>query len=260
MRHRYHIDRILMCEDPVGALELLRTTCAMQAVIPELCRTFEMTQNQYHFGTVWEHTLRVVEQTPPSLTLRMAALLHDIGKIETRSINEVGKVQFIGHDIASARIAHRILRRLGYDNDFITEVCFLVRHHMVLKPYGERGEKLKAKKLRQLQHICGDRYRFENLMALIHADNCSHADPYCMPQQVPAVHKRSRKMELEGSTMFDYRLPLTAKEVMQLKNISKGAILNECIDYLWKLASVNPLRPREEFVKHLIGYHINSSI
>lgn len=52
------LDKMLTCKHPVMALELLRDTGALQFVIPELAETFDMRQNRYHFGTVWQHTLK----------------------------------------------------------------------------------------------------------------------------------------------------------------------------------------------------------
>lgn len=258
-RIQAELDKMLVCANPVMALELLRTTGAMRYVIPELCKTFDMEQNKYHFGTVWEHTLKVVENTPPDLTLRMAALLHDIGKITTREIQD-GEVHFLKHELASERIARDVLRRLKYSNDFIDEVAFLVCHHMDFKQYGPEASKLKNKRLRKMQYVCGSKARFENLMTLIDADNNAHADGYCMPGQVAAILARSAKMEDEGSAMFSYRLPLTGKDVMAIKGMPPGPQVKECLEYLMKLAFVDPLRPIDEFKKHLAGYRVGDKL
>ena len=74
--------KMLTCKHPIMAMELLRKIGAMHYVIPELEETYSMTQNEYHFGTVWEHTMMVLEGTKDdNMILRISALLHDIGKI-----------------------------------------------------------------------------------------------------------------------------------------------------------------------------------
>jgi hypothetical protein len=149
-----------------------------------------------------------------------------------------------------------ILRPLHYSNDFISEVAFLVKHHMVCKTWGYECEHIKAKKLRKLQYLCATEERFRDLMLLIDADNNAHAADRCMPQQVEIILQRTEEMKAEGTAMFGYRLPLTGKDVMEIKGIKPGPEVKECLEYLLKLAFVNPLREKEEVIKHLKGYRL----
>ena len=173
-RVKDELDKMLTCNHPVMAMELLRRTEAMHYVLPELEETYAMTQNEYHFGTVWEHTMAVMEQLKSNkLELRMASLLHDIGKIRVRTIED-GKVHFLKHELASADMVEEMLRPLHYSNDFISDVAFLVKYHMVCKTWGYECELMKSKKLRKLQYTCGTEERFRDLMLLIDADNNAH--------------------------------------------------------------------------------------
>lgn len=256
-RVKDELDKMLTCQHPVMAMELLRKTGAMHYVIPELEETYDMTQNEYHFGTVWEHTLAVMEHLKSDrLELRMAALLHDIGKIRVRTIDQMSKVHFLKHELASANMIDELLCPLKYSNDFISEVTFLVKHHMVCKTWGYECEHMKAKKLRKLQYLCGTEERFRDLMMLIDADNNAHAADRCMPLQVELILQHTEKMKAEGFAMFGYKLPLTGKDVMEIKGIKPGPEVKECLDYLLKLAFSNPLRDKEETIKHLRGYRL----
>lgn len=255
-RVKDELDKMLTCQHPVMAMELLRQTGAMHYVIPELEETYEMTQNEYHFGTVWEHTLAVLGNLKSDrLELRMAALLHDIGKILVRTMED-GKVHFLKHELASADMVDDILRPLHYSNDFIHEVQFLVKYHMVCKTWGYDCEHIKAKKLRKLQYECGTEGRFHDLMQLIDADNNAHAADRCMPRQVELILQHTEQMKVDGSAMFGYKLPLTGKDVMEIKGIRPSPQVKECLDYLLKLAFVNPLRDKEEMIKQLKGYRL----
>lgn len=259
-RIRDEFCKMLTCKHPVMAMELLRETGAMHYVIPELEETYSMTQNEYHFGTVWEHTLTVLgseklkEKSEELLILKLAALLHDIGKIRCREVTEDGKVHFLKHDLKSYGMIEPIMRTLKFPNEEIKEVRFLALHHMDCKSWGCRCEHMKDKKLRKLQHLCKTEGRFHLLMTLIHADNMAHAEGKCMPDQVALILARSEEMKGEGSAMFGYKLPLTGNDVMSIKGLKPGPHIKECMDYLMKIAFVNPLQSREEFEKLLKGF------
>ncbi|MGM9804371.1 MAG: CCA tRNA nucleotidyltransferase [Muribaculaceae bacterium] len=259
-RVREEFNKMLTCKYPVMALKLLRETGAMHYVIPEFEKTYDMTQNEYHFGTVWDHTLKVIQnisdvEGESQLVLALAALLHDIGKIRVRTIKD-GKVHFLKHELASADMVEDILRQLHYSNHLISEVKFLVKHHMVCKTWGYECEFLQKKKLRKLQYLCGTEERFRTLLMLIDADNNAHAADRCMPHQVEIILKKTEEMKLEGSTLFDYKPLFSGKEVMEIKGIKPGPEVKECLAYLLKLAFVNPKRDKEEVLNHLKGYKL----
>jgi len=250
------LDKMLTSQNPVAAMEMLRKTGAMHYVIPVLEETYDMMQRGYHFGTVWEHTMAVVEQLKSDkLELRMAALLHDIGKIRTQTETN-GKIHFLKHEFVGAAMVKEVLHPLRYSNEFIQEVAFLVKNHMLTKSWGKNCEHMKDKNLRKLQYICGTEERFRDLMLLIDADNNAHAPEHCMPHQMDLILQHTEEMKAEGTAMFGYKLPLTDKDVMEIKCIEPGPEVKECLDYLLKLAFVNPLRDKEETIKHLKGYRL----
>lgn len=254
-RVRAELDMMLKGPRPVMAMKLLKETGAMHYVMPELEDLYDLEQNKYHSGTAWEHTLEVLSRVKSDkLEVRMAALLHDVGKSRTREVTEDGTVHFLNHEKVGAEMAEEMLRRLRYSNDFVAEVKFLVLHHMDFKHYGPHAEKMRDKSLREKMFLCGSEERFMDLMALVDADNNAHAEGYKMAEAVPAILERVEKMKAEGSATFSYKLPLSGVDVMKLKGLEPGPAVKECLDYLMKLAFANPLRDKEEFVKHLKGY------
>ena len=260
-RVREELDKMLTGRCPVRAIRLLSEAGAMQYVIPELEDTYAMTQNQYHFGTVWEHTLKVLDNVKDDrLEVRMAALLHDIGKIATREETSEGKVRFLHHEAASADLVDVILRRLKYSNEFICKVRFLVQHHMDCKAWQDDLSMMKAKRLRKLQYECKTEERFKDLMLLVDADNKAHAENYCLEHQADLILQRTGQMKQEGSALFGYTLPFTGKEIMELKGLTPGPTVKECLEYLLKLAYVSPLRSKEEWTKHLLGYRVKNDL
>ena len=260
------LNKMLMCDDPVCAMRLLVDIGAMRYVIPELCNLVGLEQNKYHSDDAWGHTLNVlnlVAKRPfygvAELEVRMAALLHDIGKPHVKSVDDKGRVHFYGHELAGADIAEIILRRLKYSNDFINEVKFLVENHMRTKQWGDTCEHMKDKTLRKLQYQCGY-VRFFELLTLIDADNKSHAIDHCLPNQVYMINKLTNRMVDDKTAMFDYKLPINGDDVMFIKGIKPGRDVKDCLEYAMKLAYNNPKITRTELLKHIKGYDILPSL
>lgn len=130
-RVRDELDRCLLSDRPAQALELLRTLGLLGEVLPELGEGVGFEQNEHHAYTVWEHTLIAVAGVPPVLRLRLAAMLHDVAKPRTLSIED-GRRHFFNHEKEGADLAAAILERLRYDRATISRVTHLVRSHMAL--------------------------------------------------------------------------------------------------------------------------------
>ena len=120
----------LLCGD--GAESVLRAFADVMAVVlPPVAAMFGFAQrNPHHVYDVWEHTLRVVSAAPPDRGLRLAALLHDIGKPSCFTLDEAGVGHFYGHAKISEEITQEIfLRYLRVDNHMAARVRSLVRFH-----------------------------------------------------------------------------------------------------------------------------------
>ena len=119
----------------INAQELIRYAPILTQAIPELGRTVGFQQrNPHHIYDVYGHTARVVEAVPPVLPLRLAALLHDIGKPDTFSLDDRGIGHFLGHAAKGAEMADRILRALRSPTALREQVVFLVEQHMTPLP------------------------------------------------------------------------------------------------------------------------------
>jgi len=109
----------------------------MQHIVPEVLQLRGMHQDiAYHHKDVFEHTIQVVDQIRPDLVLRWAALLHDIAKPRTRSVDN-GQVHFFGHEHVGEKMTHRILRQLRLDRQTIERVAKLVALHQRANSYDD---------------------------------------------------------------------------------------------------------------------------
>ena len=111
--------------------DLLRFTPILCRVIPELTPTVGFAQHTpHHVHDVYTHTAQVTGNVPRELTLRWAALLHDIGKPRTFQLDEAGQGHFYGHAQLSADMTNEILLRLKAPTQLRQDVCLLIRQHM----------------------------------------------------------------------------------------------------------------------------------
>jgi len=244
------LDKILLTRKPSIAMNTIKSIGAMKYVIPELVNTYDLTQNKYHdYNTVWEHTMMVLDNTSPTLELRMAALLHDIGKIKTRTVDEDGTVHFYQHEIVSADMCDTILRRLKYSNDFIRLIQVIVKNHMRMKCFGDDISKMKDSSLLKFEYETGK--NFINCLDLIDADNQSHDKQYCMPHQVQRIKEKAKELEGKGISMFDYKLPINGDDVMEALGIPPSADVKRCLKWAMKFVYNKPKITRDELLKQI---------
>jgi len=118
------------------ALQWLHEIGAMARLLPELEATVDFSQEAGRkHKDVWEHTKQVVRQAVSHPAVRWAALLHDIGKVPTRTFTADGGVHFHGHAEVGARMFDPIARRLAFDRPLKQQVRFLILHHLRANQY-----------------------------------------------------------------------------------------------------------------------------
>ena len=112
-------------------LQWLHEAGLLAVWLPEIEVTVDFSQEAgRRHKDVWEHTKQVVRQSVPRPAVRWAALLHDIGKVPTRTFTRDGGVHFHGHAEVGARMFHDIARRLGFDKPLKKQIHFLILHHL----------------------------------------------------------------------------------------------------------------------------------
>ncbi|GAB3040690.1 CCA tRNA nucleotidyltransferase [Parafrigoribacterium mesophilum] len=142
------LSKLLCTPAPRAGLELLVDTGLAARVLPELPALRLQIDEHHHHKDVYEHSLIVLDQaiqlererhpdSAPDLTLRLAALLHDIGKPATKRLESGGVVTFHHHDVVGAKLAAKRLRALRYDKQTIAEVSRLIELHLRFFGYTE---------------------------------------------------------------------------------------------------------------------------
>lgn len=119
----------LLCGKDVKRV-MLEFPAIFSVIIPPLAETVGYEQgSKYHNSTLYEHTARAVEAAPPAVEMRLAMLLHDLGKPRCKSTDENGECHYYGHAEVSAEIAGELLRALKCDNALRERVVRIVRYH-----------------------------------------------------------------------------------------------------------------------------------
>lgn len=162
-RVREEINKILLSDNP-DYIRKLHECGLLVYIMPELDRCFgEPQKNKYHIYDVGEHIMQTVKHTPQNLTLRWAALMHDVGKPLCSSTDPGGIIHFYGHHRESGTIAVDLMHRLRMDNDIIHDVSVLVENHDVrIEPTRPSVKRMMARTGETL---------FEKLVQLQTADN-----------------------------------------------------------------------------------------
>jgi poly(A) polymerase len=144
-RIRDEFSKLMLGAEPIVGLRLLVDTGLAEVFLPELPGLRLAIDEHAQHKDVYEHTLIVVrnaiglEQDGPDLVLRLAALLHDIGKPATKAVGPDGRVSFHHHEVVGAKLTRQRLRALRYPKEVIADVSELVALHLRFYGYG-RGE------------------------------------------------------------------------------------------------------------------------
>jgi poly(A) polymerase len=137
-RLRAAVEQVLMGRDVDAALQWLHDTGVLALLFPELEATVDLVQETGRLHKdVWAHTKQVVRQTVGRPLVRWAALLHDIGKVPTRTFTSEG-VHFHGHAEVGARMFDKIYGRFAFSRDERQTIRFLIKHHLRTNQYSDR--------------------------------------------------------------------------------------------------------------------------
>jgi poly(A) polymerase len=242
-RIRDELSKLLCSPAPRRGVELLVETGLAEQVLPEVPALRLEIDEHHHHKDVYQHSLTVLDQAigyenerhpgaEPDLVLRLAALLHDIGKPATRRLEPGGAVSFYHHDIVGAKLAKKRLRALRFDNDTVDAVDRLIELHLRFFGYTEGAWTDSA--VRRYVRDAGE--QLERLHMLTRADvttrNRRKADRlgFAYDDLEERIRQLQEKEELDA-----VRPDLDGEQVMQLLGLRPGREVGEALRYLLEL-------------------------
>lgn len=218
--------------DILSALRLLVETKLLGYIIPELLAGLGMEQSRLHREDVLGHNLRTCSLTPPKLPLRLAGLLHDVGKPGKFQEGPYGRL-FPGHAARSAAIVPRVLTRLRYSRKLIRQVTLLVRNHMFFwRPH--QG----LPPMRRLAAEVGwDNFGLQ--IELIKADRMSIWGD-AAKAGLPELEAAARQVVAERPPVTPSELALTSEELMTCLDLKPGPVVGAIRQYLLEAVWEDP--------------------
>jgi poly(A) polymerase len=226
-RIRDELSKLLLGHSPGRALELAEETGIADLFLPELS-SLKLEQDPVHrHKDVFHHTLAVLERTEPKLELRLAALLHDVGKPKTRRIGPDG-VSFHHHEVVGAEMAIDRLRELRYPNEIVDAVGELIRLHHRFHTYRLGWTDSAVRRyVRDAGSLLGD------LNALVRAD-CTTRNPDRARTLAARMDELEERIgELATREQLDRMRPdLDGTQVMAFLGVPPGPIVGAALEWL----------------------------
>ena len=239
-RVRDELIKLLMSSQPRKGIEILVATGLADLVLPEIPKLKLEIDEHHHHKDVYEHSLTVLEQAialearldGKNLVIRLAALLHDIGKPKTRELIPGGGVSFHHHEVVGARLARERLKKLRFSNEVIEEVELLISLHLRFHGYGD-GEWTDSA-VRRYVRDAGE--LLTHLHVLTRADCTTRNQRKADRLAATYDELEARIARLAAAEeLAAIRPDLDGGEVMQLLNLKPSRQVGQALDFLLEL-------------------------
>ncbi len=217
--------KIILSDKPSEGIEMLHETNLLNFIIPELENGYGVAQNRHHIHTIYKHNLLSLKFCPSKkLEVRLAALLHDIAKPQTKR-GEGEFATFYNHDHVGARVAKKILQRLRFSNDIINKVSLLIDNHM----FYYNPDEVTESSVRKLIQRVGPS-NMQDLIDLRIADRLGSGTPKAKPYKLRHLEYIIDKVSCDAVSVK--MLKINGNDLMQKLEINPGPKIGTILDVL----------------------------
>jgi poly(A) polymerase len=254
------LTKLMLTPDPATGIDVLVQTEVADEVLPEVSKLRMEADEHHRHKDVYQHSLTVLRQAislepqyglQGDLTVRLAALLHDIGKPTTRELLPGGRVAFHLHEVIGAKMTKRRLTALRFPNDVVRDVSRLVELHLRFHGYGE-GEWTDSA-VRRYVRDAGP--LLTRLHVLTRADcttrNRAKADR--LARAYRGLEERIAELS-EQEELAKLRPELDGHEIIRILRVPPGPVIGKAYDFLLELRIAEGELGRERAVQELLRW------
>ena len=258
-RIRDEFIKTVMGQKPKLGITLLVETGLADIFLPEVPKLKLEIDEHHHHKDVYEHSLTVLEQAialeerlgGPNLTLRLAALLHDIGKPKTRQLIAGGGVSFHHHEVVGARMCKERLRTLRFDNHLINDVAKLVFLHLRFHGYGS-GE-WSDSAVRRYVRDAGELLTHLHLLTRADCTTRNKKKADLLAKTYDELEDRIAVL-MQQEELNKIRPDLTGEQIMQILNLKPSPAVGKAYDFLLELRLENGPMGEEKAKQELLNW------
>lgn len=252
-RIRDELKKILVSRKPSVGIEYLRKSGLLKLFLPELDDCYLVEQNKYHSYDIYYHSLYSCDAAPKDrLLIRVAALLHDVGKLPVRREGAHGDYTFYNHEVVGAKMTRRIMKRLKFSNDEIAIVNNLVLNHMF-----HFTDDWTDGAVRRFMRKVGVE-NIEDLFLLRLADRKGNGARDGIPAQLYQLKRRVEKAIIEENAISVKDLDINGSILMEKFNLKSGPIIGKVLNELLEIVLDDPEANNSKFLIEKAGEIIDT--
>ncbi len=240
-RIRSELTKLMLTPDPALGIDVLVQTGVADEVLPEVSRLRMEADEHHRHKDVYQHSLTVLRQAialepryglDGDLTVRLAALLHDIGKPKTRTLLPDGRVAFHLHEVIGAKMTKRRLTALRFPNDVIRDVSQLVELHLRFHGYGEGDWTDSA--VRRYVRDAGPLLTRLHVLTRADCTTRNRAKAARLARAYDGLEQRIAELS-EQEELARLRPELDGNEIMRVLGVPQGPVVGRAYGYLLEL-------------------------
>jgi poly(A) polymerase len=254
------LTKLMLTPDPALGIDVLVQTEAADEVLPEVSRLRMEADEHHRHKDVYQHSLTVLRQAielepryglDGDLTVRLAALLHDIGKPRTRSLLPDGRVAFHLHEVVGAKMTKRRLIALRFPNDVVRDVSRLVELHLRFHGYGE-GEWTDAA-VRRYVRDAGPLLSRLHVLTRADCTTRNRAKAARLARAYDELELRIAELS-EQEELARIRPELDGNEIMRILGLAPGPLVGRAYEFLLELRIAQGELGRERVIQELLDW------
>ena len=264
------LTKLMLAPDPALGIDVLVQTGVADQVLPEVSRLRMEADEHHRHKDVYQHSLTVLRQAieleprygldgdpAVQLTVRLAALLHDIGKPKTRSLLPDGRVAFHLHEVVGAKMTRRRLTALRFPNDVVRDVSRLVELHLRFHGYGE-GEWTDSA-VRRYVRDAGTLLSQLHVLTRADCTTRNRAKAARLSRAYDGLELRIAELS-EQEELARIRPELDGNEIMAILGVPPGPVVGKARDFLLELRIAEGELGRERVTQELLRWAVSEGI